>query len=67
MKVVIHNADDSTETWRALGWAFKDFAGSAHTSCGYSYVAQVGKNIRVFAERNKTSIRLSVQPKEQQP
>ena len=65
MKVIIHNADDKDETWSALHWAFKHFAGSAEVSCLYSYIAKDGQNVRVFAERNKTSIRLVVQPKEQ--
>ena len=65
MKVIIHNADNNAETWRALGIAFKDFAARTYANGVYSCSVQTGPNIRVYAERNKKSIRLVVQPKEQ--
>ena len=65
MKVIIHNADGNAETWRALGIAFKDFAAHTYANGVYSCAVKTGPNIRVYAERNKKSIRLVVQPKEQ--
>jgi len=61
MKVIIHGADGSLDTWDALVVAYRVFTNEAHQRCAYSMT----NGVVIFAQRNKKSITLWVQPNQQ--
>jgi len=65
MKVIIHNVGENADVWRALGVAYRDFIKSDHKDCAYACTGEDGTVTRIYAERNRASIRLVVQPEEE--